>query len=529
MRQRISFAWSAACIAALMLAACGGGGGGGGVAFPIVPLPAATVALNGTATYDYVPNPNGRLVYADTTARPVRAAMVDVLDATSGASLATAITDENGAYSATVPASTNMVVRVRAQMTRSGAGPTWDVSVRDNTQAGALYSMQSSSFSSGTTDLARDLRAASGWGGNSYTGTRVSAPFAVMDTIYTAMQKVMTVAPASAFPALKVYWSVNNVSSSGNVALGQITTTSFVASSTGATIYVLGKADVDTDEFDAPVIAHEWGHYYQSSFSRDDSPGGHHAIGQRSDRRLAFSEGWGNGWSGIALGRTNYVDSLGAGQQAVGANIDLSTGPVTNAGWFSEQSIETIFWTLNQRVGFKPIHDAMTSVPFKNGTPVTSIHPYTAAFNAVAPGSASALAGLLTAQNISAAANDPYGAQETNAGGTPAITNVLPMYTVPAAPGAGTPACVSNTEFDQYGDNNKLGAIAYVHFTAPATRSYTVTIGAPAGALASFDIFSNGFIPHAGNTLSLAAGDYVLAVKDLNRSSATTCFSVAIQ
>jgi hypothetical protein len=51
-----------------------------------------------------------------------------------------------------------------------------------------------------------------------------------------------------------------------------IGSTFFINRSTGKEIYVLGAENVDTDEFDDSVIAHEWGHYYQSSFSRDDSP-----------------------------------------------------------------------------------------------------------------------------------------------------------------------------------------------------------------------------------------------------------------
>jgi len=194
-------------------------------------------------------------VYADTSVKPVRGAFVEVLDATSGSQLATTSTDGSGAYAVTVPANTAVIVRVRAQLTRTGSAPSWDVTVRDNTRSNAIYSMQSSAFSTGGAALTRDLRAGSGWGGSSYTSQRVSGPFAVMDTIYTAMQKVLSVAPATAFPSLKVFWSVNNTNASGSIALGQIGTTFFVGRSSGAEIYVLGKEDVDTDEFDAPVIA----------------------------------------------------------------------------------------------------------------------------------------------------------------------------------------------------------------------------------------------------------------------------------
>ena len=331
MSNKFSFAFGAACIAAALLAGCGGGGGGGGGGFPIVlpPVAGSSVTVSGTATYESVPNLNGPLVYASTSVKPVRGVTVEALDAVSSSQLAVTTSDDSGAYSMSVPANTTIIVRVRAQLTRTGPGASWDVTVRDNTRSNALYSMQSSAFSSGAAASTRDLRAATGWGGDKYTGQRVSAPFAVMDTVYTAMQKVLSVAPATAFPALRVFWSTGNVPAGGDVTQGQIGSTFFINRSTGREIYVLGKEDTDTDEFDAPVIAHEWGHYYQSSFSRDDSPGGPHSLDNRIDRRLAFSEGWGNGWSGIALGRSNYVDSVGA-QQSRG-------GQCESGGWAVDQ------------------------------------------------------------------------------------------------------------------------------------------------------------------------------------------------
>ncbi|MFM9924325.1 hypothetical protein VLK31_15130 [Variovorax sp. H27-G14] len=485
---------------------------------------AANVTLSGTATYESVPNVSGALVYADTSVKPVRGAYVEVLDA-SGNQLVVSSTDDNGAYAVSVPGNTTVVVRVRSQLTRPGPGATWDVTVRDNTQSSGIYSMQSSAFSTGTAALTRDLRAASGWGGASYTSQRVSGPFAVMDTVYTAMQKVLSVAPTTSFPSLKVFWSVNNTRTGGSIAQGQIGTTFFIARSTGAEIYVLGKEDVDTDEFDAPVIAHEWGHYYQASFSRDDSQGGEHSTNDLVDRRLAFSEGWGNGWSGIALGRSTYVDSSGPGQQDRIASLDLSKGPTSNMGWFREISVQSIFWNLNQQVGFKPIHDAMTSTLFKGGAPVTSIHPFTAAFNVVAPGSASALSALLTGQGISAASNDAYGVLEGNNGGVP---SALPMYKAVTVGGGTTQACVTNSA-DPSRAGNKLGSFAYLNFVAPTNRSYQFAVASPAGASPSFAIYQGGVVSRNPGSVSLAPGPYVLVINDLNNSGPNTCFDVAIQ
>lgn len=529
MRQGFSFAsgLTAFIAAAALLAGCGGGGGGGGglpflPVTPIAPGAASQVTLSGTATYESVPNPNGALLYASAETKPVRGAPVEVLDAATSTQLAAATTDGNGAYSVSVPANTAITVRVKAQLARSGPGASWDVTVRDNTRSGALYSMQSPAFSSGAVAMVRDIHAPSGWGGSSYTGDRVAGPFAILDTVYTAMQKVVSVAPATSFPMLRVFWSINNARSTGSVATGQIGTTFFVNRSSGREIYVLGKEDSDTDEYDSSVIAHEWGHYYQSALSRDDSMGGEHDQNELLDRRLAFSEGWGNAWSGIALERRNYVDSVGPQQSLPGANIDLAAGAATEPGWFREPSIQSIFWNLNRQVGFKPIHDTLTGNQFRSGTAVTSIHPFAAAFNATAPASAAPLAALLAGQNIHAA-NDPFGGGETNDGGMP-IT--LPMYRPATVGGAPTQACVSNTK----GADNKLGSFSYLRFTAPASRSYQIVVnGGPAGSNPDFDLFRGGFIARESNAVSLPAGEYVLAVSDLNNSGALTCFNVSIQ
>jgi hypothetical protein len=518
--NRVSLAQGSAGIAVVaLLAACGGGGGGGGGGASL-PVVASSVVLSGTATYDSVPNPNGALVYADTTEKPVRGAVVEVLDASANV-LTSTTTNDSGAYSVPVPANAAISVSVRSQLLRTGPGTSWNVSVRDNTQGNQMWSMSSPVFLAGAGTV-RNLHATTGWGGSSYTGARTAAPFAILDTIYTAMQKVGSVAPNTVFPTLSVFWSTANAPASGNMALGQIGSTAFYNTSSGAQIYVLGKEDVDTDEFDASVIAHEWGHYYQSSFSRDDSPGGSHDFSDRVDRRLAFSEGWGNGWSGIALQRSNYTDSLDAGQ-ADGTNLDLSKGPTSNPGWYRELSIGTIFWNLNQQVGFKPINDAMVGSSFRGTDAVTSIHSFASAFSAVAPSSMSVLTSLLTAQNITATPGDPFGLGETNAGGTPTVPGTLPLYGA-ATVGTATQACVSNIA----GTFNKLGNFAYFRFVAPAGRDYNVALQGTAPANPAFEVYGGGGkVTRSGTKVTLLPGEYVLAATDLN--SQNTCFTVTIQ
>ena len=47
--------------------------------------------------------------------------------------------------------------------------------------------------------------------------------------------------------------------------------------------------------------------------------------GERLDMRVAFSEGWGNAWSGMALATQFYTDSAGTGQQS-GSRVHLVVG-----------------------------------------------------------------------------------------------------------------------------------------------------------------------------------------------------------
>ena len=183
----------------------------------------------------------------------------------------------------------------------------------------------------------------------------------LLDTVYTAQAKVLSVAPATAFPPLRVFWSVNNVPAGGDPRAGADRHDLLHRQRRAAPRDLCaGQGKRRHRRIRRPVIAHEWGHYYQSAFSRDDSPGGSHSLSDLLDRRLAFSEGWGNAWSGIALGRSNYTDSVGPGQ-AQGSNLDLTHGrAVRIPGWFREASIHSILWNLNSQVGFKPIHDTLT-------------------------------------------------------------------------------------------------------------------------------------------------------------------------
>ena len=218
----------------------GGGGSGGGSP--------SSVTISGKATYERVPfssNVNLGLSYANTSAQPIREAIVELIQS-GGGTLATTTTDSNGNYALTAPANTSVFVRVQAQL-RKTTTPARSIRVLNNTNGNALYVLDSAAFNSGTTNQTKNLLAGSGWGGTSYTGTRSAAPFAILDTLLAAADFVVDNGNATLdLPGLDVFWSPQNNSSPGDVALGQIESTLYITASTGgpaAGIYVLGDAE----------------------------------------------------------------------------------------------------------------------------------------------------------------------------------------------------------------------------------------------------------------------------------------------
>lgn len=526
----------------------------------------ATVRITGLVTFDRVPgNTNGiGLAYGGTVQAPAKGVLIEAVNTSDRSTVAASTsTDAAGAYSLTVPSNTGLFLRVKAEMLRTGK-PAWHYRVLDNTNSNALYAVTGADFNSGTSDSQRNLNASSGWGGSSYTATRAAAPFAILDTVYQATSLVLASSPEAIFPALDLFWSVNNIPNTDNTfnpATGDIQTTQFNPADpdanppTGDVIYILGDANTDTDEYDASVIAHEWGHYFQDSFSRDDSFGGIHRAGDRLDMRVAFSEGWGNAFSGMATDRSIYQDSNGSAQadgQCLGLQDDTqypACGAPTNPGWYSEVSIARVLWHLfdtpghgagNAGLGFGPIFTVMNT-DMVNTRALTSIYPLAAALKIRNPTAASGIDAILNAQDIAVAdpAFDEWGAGETNDAGDP---SVLPLYLSAAVPGTVSSVC-SNNNFDTQGDGNKIGESKFLRFTLGSDRTVTLKAtraSGPASTDPELQLFGAGWIGSAESTanntetlnMALVAGTYVLEVYEYANTTTTpkglTCFNVSL-
>ena len=441
------------------------------VTISLISAPGETVELSGKVTFDLVPfntDTNG-LDYSATKASPARGILVEAID-TSGTRVGATTTDNNGLFSLDADANTTLRIRISAQMVQT-EGAQWDVKVTDNTNNDALYVTEGDLFNTATAGGARNFHMASGWDGNSYSKRRAAAPFAILDAIYGSMQKVASVDSDTVFPPLEVHWSENNSVASGNIEDGDIGSSFYQEEK----IYVVGKADSDTDEYDRHIIIHEWGHYFEDKLSRSESLGGEHSGEDRLDMRVAFSEGWGNALSAIVTDDPFYRDSFGS-RQKLGWSIDMESNHTINRGWFNETSVQSILYDLydnesdgqdNIALGFAPIYASLISASYLNNPYFASIYTFVDQLKTQQSTSIiTVINNLLNEQQIYGSGSDGTG--ETNNGG---ISSVLPVYKT-ATVGGNTRVCYNNNA----GVKNKLGNSILVAFDAATTGSYTFSV-----------------------------------------------------
>jgi len=544
-----------------VLAACGGGSDseGGGT----TPPPAGQVAISGRITFDRVPvgttsTADVGLNYAAIVQAPARGVLVEAIS-DAGAVLTSTSTDENGRYSLNVAQNTQVLIRAKAQMVRTGS-PSWNFTVRDNVRANALYTLDGNAASSGAANSERNLRAPSGWNDSSkeYSAERAAAPFAVLDAVYQSVDLVLSTQPSASFPALDLFWSPENVPSVPGAdglpvpATGEIGSTFFLPTKLGTAepgLYVLGEENSDTDEYDKHVIAHELGHYYQSRFSRDDSIGGAHDMGSKLDPRVAFSEGWANVYAAMAYRDPVYRDSFGNAQAGYfGFSVETTPSSISApqfAGWFSEFSVHGILYDIYDNavdgadsieLGFTPLHTMMTQ-DLKNTSAFTTIYPALKSLRDRNISQAAVIQQLANNQAISLGSNDDFGTSENSGGNNGGDASNLPLYAPVVTNGSLTNVVSKSISGGSY---NTLGVNKYLVFDLTgASNNVTITAAAAtAGRDADIVLYSKGtLVGQRGNgngneTLSvgsLAAGKYVLEVYDAGNRDGSSRADSTIQ
>ncbi len=391
----------------LLLSSCSGGGGSGSTG--------PSVTVSGLVTYTHYKTTQNGIDYDNPTEKPIRGAIAELRNS-SGAVLQSGNTSARGTYSFSAPANTALSVVIKAAL---GTPGTPRLTVVDNTDSGKLYAM-ALNISTGAVDLTQSFNANSGWNGSSYSGTRTSAPFAMLDTIYQAEQLVLSANASVTFPQLTVNWSKNNIAAPGDITVGEIDTSFYTANS----LYILGAEDSDTDEYDASIIAHEWSHYFEDNLSRSDSVGGSHGRDDILDPRLAFGEGLGNAFSGMVLNDPKYIDTMGSAQGQVGVSMNLDADSVTDGsrlnggifldGFYSEFSVQEVLYDLfdsgpsdddNIGLGFKPIYDVMVGGQ-KTSAAFTSIFSFLKYLKDANPTLSANITALAAAENIGSGAGN---------------------------------------------------------------------------------------------------------------------------
>ena len=491
------------------------------------------LTISGTITYDLINHTNASaLDYSNIIQSAIRGATVELIDSSDSSVAETTSSDASGNYSLPTFAGKSYVIRVKAELKKSDTAPTWDFTVVDNTSSQALYVMDSATQTVSATSITLNLNASSGWNGSSYSATRVAGPFAILDSVYLAKEKIISADADAVFPALKLNWSINNVATSGDLSLGQIGTSMY----NGTGVYILGAANSDTDEYDGHVIIHEWGHYFENVLSRSDSIGGSHSISQKLDLRVAMGEGFGNALSGIVTDDSYYRDSSGNAQGS-GFAINVETNPSSSTGWFSEYSVQSILYDLydstndgsdNLSLGFTPIYNALVGSQ-KTTDAHTSIFSIATYLKAVSPSNASAIDTLLASQNIIAA--DEYGSTETNNGGD---ARNLPVYKTITIGGSSVELC----SFATNGSYNKLGNRQFIRFEITSAGSYTFTANGQVGGdnpaiyvrKQGAYVFGSSTAGNESTTQNLAVGKYILEAYEVTNisGSRTTCMDVSI-
>jgi Bacterial pre-peptidase C-terminal domain len=299
-------------------------------AYPLPVLPDAPfVQRSGHAVYQKVEVTETGLDPTRSVNVPIRGARVEVFDPVLGQLISASETNEQGEFLVAVPANRiGLAIRVLSRL-RSA-----EVKVLDNTMANRLYVL---SHDLGDPDDTDEI--------DLVETTRASGAFNILDTIQRANALVALSDPQFTTPPLTIYWSErNNESVLARLTGGAIRSTFF--SLAANTAYILGDRSTDSDEFDDSVILHEYAHMLAARFSRDDSPGGPHVIGDILDPRLAWSEGWANFFSAAVRGTSIYLDTKGPGAPAVRYDFEEDSPANDRPGYWSEASVDGLLWDL---------------------------------------------------------------------------------------------------------------------------------------------------------------------------------------
>jgi hypothetical protein len=157
--------------------------------------------------------------------------------------------------------------------------------------------------------------------------------FNILDAVVEGADRVRALLPAAAFGRVRLLWSTVNRQRASFNELNN-------------TIQLRGHPE-DPDEYDDPVILHEFGHYVAHFFSVDTSPGGPHNPfdNEPEDVALAWSEGFATWWGTEVRQDPVYMDSFGTGTFTM--EIETPTFASLLMGPDNEMAVAAALWDVS--------------------------------------------------------------------------------------------------------------------------------------------------------------------------------------
>ena len=494
--------------------------------------------IRGQVTYQKVDATENGLDYKASYTTPCKAIKVALINS-RGDTIATTYTDMDGLY-VFEDLDRNQALKVRVYAHLYDVNR-WDIKVVDNTNNDALYVMEGELRDVEEMSTIRNLHASIGWDidSNRYISDRVSAPFAILDTVYKSLKVIYNMDNTISFSPLEVKWSPQNKAVNGDKSIGEIGSSHY---DSDGSFWILGDENSDTDEFDISIVTHEFGHYLKSQLSRKDSIGGRHSTTATLDTRLAYEEGWCNAFAGIIENSPLFIDTVGRNQN-LSSVINLQSDGY-NKGWFSEGSVNRIIYNLfdddnsgsdTLSLGFKPLFDVATKVETKYPSFLT-IFSFIYALKIENPSILHDIDKLVLAEDI-APINNYFGSNRTNNAGE---SKTLPVYNSISIDEKKT-FCLEN----KFGSYNRLLNRALIKLHISSSDYYEFTIVQKSAGYTStlngdpdFILYktsphlkigmSNNIAPNEERSFDLSAGDYLIDLYDYNKQS-KSCFELTIK
>ena len=446
------------------------------------------VTVKGTVTYDSVPATPQGLDYPNTRILPVKGVVVEVI-AENLTVLDSTVTNDKGEYSFKVDSGKKVKIRVLAELEDNSEDSKWHIEVIDNTKDDEIYALEGKFRSvGGNSQQIRNLYAPSGWdsGIREYTSAeaRKAAPFAILSVIYEGIQKIHKIDRNLYFPDLSIGWSVKNTTESfGDNKRGWIGGAHYIASSN--LILFSGKQHINTDEYDATVIAHEFAHYIVFSLSRSDSIGGIHYSGSMIDIRLAFDEGLATAISLLINDTHTSIDTMGSRQEKV-FQINI-LNPGSPAGWYNEHSIASILYQIGHdvNIGFKNFFKVLLEDEYKKSESFLSIFTYITYFKNMMPIHNDSIDLLCQGSNIEPI-SDIFGTGRVNRKNE----NANPLYSELTLDKNAT--LIANYSATSVSFKSQLGRRMFAYFDVHNAGKYVVKLCGSSGTAARIGVFHKG-------------------------------------